>query len=73
MSWLVSSYNDDVDGVRLCELRSPVGLFFIPKVMYKYGEPWLNDDDNKGKQLSLLRGDVLCTYLITGEWLDGNS
>jgi hypothetical protein len=33
----------------ISELLPPKGLLFIPKVMYKHGEPWLNDTD-KGKK-----------------------
>jgi hypothetical protein len=27
------------------ELRQPLGLLYIPQVIYEYGEPWWNDID----------------------------
>jgi hypothetical protein len=29
------------------ELRPPVGLLFIPQVIYEHGEPWWNDVEGK--------------------------
>jgi hypothetical protein len=31
------------------ELQPPMGLLFILKVIHENGEPWWNDDNNKGK------------------------
>jgi hypothetical protein len=41
--------DDDVDGVRLRlgELWPPVGLLFIPQMIYEYGEPGWNDIDRE--------------------------
>jgi hypothetical protein len=35
------------------ELRPPTGLLFISQVMYGCGEPWWNDDVNRGELLDL--------------------
>jgi hypothetical protein len=33
--------DDFANGMRLClELRPPLGLFFIPQVIYEHGESW---------------------------------
>jgi hypothetical protein len=43
----------------ISELLPPKGLLFIPKVMYKHGEPWLNYTD-KGNEFGLIR--YICSY-----------